>query len=519
MQLLRLNLAARLNFWLLAMSLLAAGILLFTTKDGGIGLTTDSVNYIAASKSLLAGEGYSRYGWNLPFASWPPLYPTILAGVNIMARWLNLDILEAIRWTNALVFAAIMLLSGGLFRRILRSPLFIVLGTASVALAFPLLTAHVYVWSEPVYILLSLLFLLYLPTFLEQHRPYQFVVLVVIAALGTMQRYAAIGIIPFGVVAIVLFLRDITWVKRLLVGAAFGISGIPYVLWLLYIRTLTTPTILDSPDPMGALVDSLALTPVLLAEWFVPVSLHSSLVAGGLVVAIVLVIIYAIVDYVRAARMNTAVALRNKPVLIAVYILIYMGFYYFSHLLIYSLDLDQRHFSVMIPFVMLLVFWGIEQIAGQAEPYRWRYIAAVIISTIWLIYPASATGNEVLFRQFWCCEGTRRYRHLPMIEWLNQQGPPGLYFSNAPIPLFYTPFAVFAAPYDADTLEVWTNTALDSGKDVFLIHFEDSLNLFYQGSSIFYYNFDYPTELQAAAHLDLLVEFEESKLYRVRSRS
>ncbi len=511
--------AMRLNILLLGISILAAGLVLFTTKDGGIGLTPDSVHYIAASKSLLAGHGYSRYWWNIAFASWPPLYPTILAGVGSVANVLNMDILEGIRWTNTFLFGLIVYFSSVLLRRCLRSPIFIVLGTASVALAFPLLTVHVYVWSEPVYILLSLLFVLYLPSFLEQGLPYQFFILVLIAALGTMQRYSGIGIIPFGMVAIVLFLRNSSWFKRLFIGAAFAISTIPYVLWLAYIRTLSTPTIVNSPNPVEAFFDSIALTPPLLAQWFVPLSLRTTWVVAAITLVVIVAIAYGIFAYSRGRLQHPAeVSLRSVPILAALYVCVYMGVYYISHLLIYSFDLDQRHFSVMVPFVMVLIFFGLERIAGQASQKHWRFVAAVMVGAFVLIYPASATGNEILFRQYWCCEGTRRYRDLPIIEWLDQQAPPGLYFSNAPIPLFYTPLPVFSAPFDSASLDTWISTALSSSDDTYLIQFNDAIKLFYQGSDRFYYDFDVESELGATAQVDLIAEFDEGKIYRVRLR-
>jgi hypothetical protein len=509
------------NIALVVLSLSAVLLYLFTTKDGGLGVTPDSLHYLAASKSLLAGDVLTRFWWTVPYTSWPPLYPILLAGLNILARFLNIDILEAVRLAHAIFVGLIIFLSGCLFWRYLRSSLLIIMGIVSIILASPIILVSLNVWNETFYILLSLIFLWYLPTFLEERRIYQFVVLVILAALGTLQRYASVSIIPFGMLSIALFLQNTHWVKRWAIGAAFAVSAIPYVLWLMYIRSLGIPTIGPSADPFAEMLQNFAVTPNLLSQLFLPLDARTPLVIGGLIIGLLIALTYGFVTYFYDKPDGTrGTILKTSPILIALYVLVYMIFYYVSHLLIYSLNIDMRHLSVMVPFIMLLVFFGLDRIAARLTQVRWRYAAFVALISVWFIYPASLAGELLLLRQYACCHGTLLYRHLPMMEWLNEHRLPGRYFSNTPIPLFYTLLPVYSGTLMTSDMNLWMNTALASDdEDTYLIWFRDARNLFFQGADRFYYDYDPENALPGVVDFELIASFDEGSVYRIRSKN
>jgi hypothetical protein len=92
------------------------GLVLLATGRYGAGLSQDSVDYVAAARNLLAGNGYLTHA-GVPFIHWGPLLPTLLAALG----WLGIDLWQAGWWLNALSFGLIVILSGSLYRRILRS--------------------------------------------------------------------------------------------------------------------------------------------------------------------------------------------------------------------------------------------------------------------------------------------------------------------------------------------------------------------------------------------------------------
>ena len=101
-------------YWPALLLLGALGVVaaLLSTPYGGAGTTPDSISYIAASRSLLAGYGFVRYE-AVPFTIWPPVYPLLLAGVDVIRSALGIvEITEAIRYGQALGFGALIVAAG-----------------------------------------------------------------------------------------------------------------------------------------------------------------------------------------------------------------------------------------------------------------------------------------------------------------------------------------------------------------------------------------------------------------------
>jgi hypothetical protein len=98
--------------FLLALCLIAVssvGILLYSTPQG-LGLSDDSIAYIAGARSLLSGQGY-REAWlasNQPVTHFPPGFSSILALIGLS----GLDPLRGTRLINSILFGANAFLLG-----------------------------------------------------------------------------------------------------------------------------------------------------------------------------------------------------------------------------------------------------------------------------------------------------------------------------------------------------------------------------------------------------------------------
>src|SRR5437879_1284014 len=90
------------------LSLLGIVMLLFSTR-WGVGLSPDSVAYIAAARDLLNGHGYTTI-------LWAPLFPMFVTAIGLF----RVDPLVGARGLNAVLFAANIALVGIIVRRYTR---------------------------------------------------------------------------------------------------------------------------------------------------------------------------------------------------------------------------------------------------------------------------------------------------------------------------------------------------------------------------------------------------------------
>ena len=140
---------------LIAAVLAAAAILIARATPHGPGLSTDSVQYLYAARSLASGEGLVMLpmeGRRVPMTHFPPLYPTLLAALSLTGE----DVPNVARWLNVALLPANLLLIITIVRRCGASPRAAVVAGA-LALACPaLFRTHLMLWSEPLFIALTL---------------------------------------------------------------------------------------------------------------------------------------------------------------------------------------------------------------------------------------------------------------------------------------------------------------------------------------------------------------------------
>ena len=90
------------SFFSLFLIVIAGTLLVLRATPEGLGLSDDSIAYIAGARSLLAGDGY-REAWlatNGYVTHFPPGFPSALTVLG----WFGLDPLRGARFLNALLF-------------------------------------------------------------------------------------------------------------------------------------------------------------------------------------------------------------------------------------------------------------------------------------------------------------------------------------------------------------------------------------------------------------------------------
>lgn len=229
----KLHLASFLTLLLIAIT---GTIFLLRATPEGLGLSDDSIAYIAGARSLLAGHGY-REAWlasNGPVTHFPPGFSSVLAFVGLF----GLDPLRGARLVNALLFGLNAGLLGILAWRMTPSLTagFVLAGL--FVMSSEMLQVHAVAMSEPLFLFFLLLSLWAFDLYFELPPSsvgrgiagewWWLAACGVFTGLAYLTRYSGLALVATFIVAICI-LRT-SWRKRL---ASIGIFLAGFLPWAL----------------------------------------------------------------------------------------------------------------------------------------------------------------------------------------------------------------------------------------------------------------------------------------------
>jgi 4-amino-4-deoxy-L-arabinose transferase and related glycosyltransferases of PMT family len=242
-------------FALLLISLIGIVLVLRATPQG-LGLSDDSIAYIAGARSMAAGHGY-REAWlasDQPVTHFPPSFPSILAFFGLF----GVDPLHAVRWINALLFGLNAAVLGILGWRMTPSLTAGLILAALFVASGEMFQIHAVAMSEPLFIFLSLLSFWMFDLYFERlphsgstqplpdssaasesgpsklwawSRTEGWLWLIAcgtFVGMAYLTRYAGLALVATFVVALLILHKD--WKKRLVSIGIFLESVLPWVL-------------------------------------------------------------------------------------------------------------------------------------------------------------------------------------------------------------------------------------------------------------------------------------------------
>lgn len=418
--------------WLGVLGLISAcatGLFLYATQHGALITSPDSRIYVAASRSLLAGAGFVETDGDL-MTQWAPLYPLLLAGMGAVSGYTTDGrILDVIRLFNALTYGGIMFAAGLLFRRYLASPVMALVGVLAVLSSWALLLISVHAWSEPLFALLCLVFLLVLPHTLDKPTPRGVAVLGVIAALACLQRYTGLFLVVLGGVAMLFLLDNRHTIRgRLSYALGFGVIALlPVSLYMLrnflLVGKLTGAREMELT--LTRTLEQFSNFAELMARWYVADAGSWRWLAPTL-------LIMAFVGGVwRSIPLRKPV--HQTPLLVVLYVAVFSGF--FSAAFTFSVvENSERMLTPLIVPVYVLLLLLLERVAVWLNARLQRryvgYVVVIAALVLWLAsHPAQKVYSEVRVLSGWCCTD-RNYTDSATINWLRDQSFDGLIWSN-----------------------------------------------------------------------------------------
>lgn len=214
---------------LIALSVLAAGLVLAREVTWGPGLKSDAVTYVRLARNLLAGEGYTQLSGR-PQTNWPPFYPLLLAATSLGGV---LDPLDVAGPLNAAVFALTVLVVGSYLHRRLRSRFLAAWAAAALALSIPLATRAWAAMTESTFILLTAVTLIQTERFLAKGTTSALAGAAIVGSLAFLTRYPGAAV-PLAV-GLALLCQPRAQLRRRAarVAAVALTAAVPMAAWLL----------------------------------------------------------------------------------------------------------------------------------------------------------------------------------------------------------------------------------------------------------------------------------------------
>ncbi|NPV77400.1 MAG: phospholipid carrier-dependent glycosyltransferase [Anaerolineae bacterium] len=268
------------------MAVYAASLLLSATSVYGIGIRSDSVAYIWSARNLAEGIGLGRMDGGGNFKAmthWPPLYPVVLAAFPLF----GMDVIEGARWLGAILGGLNVALVGWMLARITRSPWFAAGGALIVLFSPAMAETNLQAMTEPLYISLSLLALLFLDTALLRGRRRWLLAAAVFTALALLTRYVGLSLVLAGALGILIYERQTLGRRGRDLAIFLAIAVLPAGLWALRNLALSGSAANRALTFYAIPVSDFALAFETMQGWVSPASEILSVGAGKLILALV----------------------------------------------------------------------------------------------------------------------------------------------------------------------------------------------------------------------------------------
>ena len=208
-------------------------VLWFSISKYGLGISSDSTHLLFAALNFSQGRGLFSFDGNF-VSSWPPLYPMLLALIQLVTRLNPFYSALALQVT---AFAGISVCLSILFLKIFPDNFGLALAASvlsEVGILIP--NAFGFVDSDYLHLFLVMLFVVLAGYAIERKSGRLLVGLSVVGMLAMLQRYLGIAAIGTGLV-IVFFSTTGSLKQRILRSALMALSALPAGIWLYFAST------------------------------------------------------------------------------------------------------------------------------------------------------------------------------------------------------------------------------------------------------------------------------------------
>lgn len=412
------------------LGLIGASIISFLTSRHGAGITPDSVAYISVARNLAEGHGFLTYNGSHLVVQ-PPLYPIILA---LIKKIMLIDPQISAGYLNAVIFGFIVYFSGLLLLRYLNSFALVLLGTASVMISYALVQASLMALSEPLFILLVLLFLYYFEEYQSKHDFVSFFLFSVSGALACLTRYTGVIIILTGIICIILWgknnIRRKLWHSFIFTIITVLPIGAWFVRNYIFTGTLTGLRAASS----YTLIENMRFFYDTVLPWYLPMN------STGISFIFILLIVTAWFIFGLDSAKSPAGETINKIGPSLIFVLLYAGVIVISSTTTaYDRISDRLLSPIYVPVIFILFFISDKILCRLTKSFHLKLITVLFMIGIVLLirYPFKNTIHiieEYIELSGWGY-GSDSWRESETIEYLSRHevlGKSYTLYSNEP---------------------------------------------------------------------------------------
>jgi len=179
----------------LAASAVACIFLYFFTRHSGIGVSPDSVVYESTAVNIRNHFSFTDFN-GLPLVDFPLGYPSFLALTMLLTSSAVLLVVPVI---NCLLFSGVILLTGFIIGGYQQRPsLYKICFLAALACSPCILEVYSMVWSETVFVFLTLLFIATFRNYQLSHSGSRLLIAALVVSIAFVTRYAGISLLCAG---------------------------------------------------------------------------------------------------------------------------------------------------------------------------------------------------------------------------------------------------------------------------------------------------------------------------------
>jgi hypothetical protein len=478
-----------------------AFVLWLSISKYGLGVSSDSVDYMFAGVNLVEGRGLVSYDGS-PFYFWPPLYPMLIGFVHLFG-------FNAFASAHIIQFTACALIayfSSVLFLKIFDELPLAFLAAFLLAVGPVVISSFQMVGSDYLFILFPILLTLLIADYADSQKTVTLILIGLIASLGMLQRYIGYTLVLAGLMAVIVYTSGST-LRRILRAASLGLFAIPPGLWMLYTWVEATG---QRRAPL-ALFEYIQQFTGGILEWFMVAPNYHDINTWHLAI-VWIPIITLIFCAVTLAKRTPFFTPHTTPILI--HGLLYTIFIFISAGITYFNRLNGRFLLPIYLPLVVLVLLVIQH--GRSRPLKLLSIMFVILVTV-----LQSQRTVTLMRE--SVDGIIPFNAYNTLEWnenaaLNywKENPPRgdfILLSNYDAGVaFQTNHMAFASPRKTEIygtelipLSIYEDALFEPGVVTYLVWIEPNA----------YKHVYEPQELEPIAKIERLFKHKDGAVYRL----